>query len=218
MGKDLDINIKIQNYIQDLSKELHPVQSEIISYNETLGDIKRMQIAVSQCHFLELITKISNAKKLLEIGTFTGLSTLSMALGLPDDGNLITLDKNIETNLKAQSFFKKANQDKKIKTIVKPALETLEEFTNDNLIFDIIFIDADKNNYKNYYNKVIQMTKQGGLIIIDNVLWHGEVADEKNNEKFTKIIRDFNTYVKNDKRTEQIILPLGDGLTICSKL
>ena len=218
MGKDLDINIKIQNYIQDLSKELHPVQSEIISYNETLGDIKRMQIAVSQCHFLELITKISNAKKILEIGTFTGLSTLSMALGLPDDGNLITLDKNIETNLKAQSFFKKANQDKKIKTIVKPALETLEEFTNDNLIFDIIFIDADKNNYKNYYNKVIQMTKQGGLIIIDNVLWHGEVADEKNNEKFTKIIRDFNTYVKNDKRTQQIILPLGDGLTICSKL
>ena len=218
MGKDLDINIKIQNYIQDLSKELHPVQSEIISFNETLGDIKKMQIAVSQCHFLELITKISNAKKILEIGTFTGLSTLSMALGLPDDGNLITLDKNIKTNLKAQSFFKKANQDKKIKTIVKPALETLEEFTNDNLIFDIIFIDADKNNYKNYYNKVIQMTKQDGLIIIDNVLWHGEVADEKNNEKFTKIIRDFNTYVKNDKRTEQIILPLGDGLTICSKL
>ena len=218
MGKDLDINIKIQNYIQDLSKELHPVQSEIISYNETLGNIKRMQIAVSQCHFLELITKISNAKKILEIGTFTGLSTLSMALGLPDDGNLITLDKNIETNLKAQSFFKKANQDNKIKTIVKPALETLEEFTNDNLIFDIIFIDADKNNYKNYYNKVIQMTKQGGLIIIDNVLWHGEVADEENNKKFTNIIRDFNTYVKNDKRTEQIILPLGDGLTICSKL
>ena len=218
MGKDLDINSKIQNYIQDLSKELHPVQSEIISYNESLGDIKRMQIAVSQCHFLELITKISKAKKILEIGTFTGLSTLSMAIGLPDDGNLITLDKNIETNLKAQDFFKKANQDKKIKTIVKPALETLEEFTNDNLTFDIIFIDADKNNYKNYYNKVIQMTKQGGLIIIDNVLWHGEVADDENNEKYTNIIRDFNTYVKNDKRTEQIILPLGDGLTICSKL
>ena len=218
MGKDLDINIKIQNYIQDLSKELHPIQKEIISYNESLGDIKRMQIAVSQCHFLELITKISNAKKILEIGTFTGLSTLSMAIGLPDDGSLIALDKNIETNLKAQGFFKKANLDKKIKTIVKPALETLEEFTNDNLIFDIIFIDADKNNYKNYYDKVIKMTKQGGLIIIDNVLWHGEVADEKNNEKYTNIIRDFNTYVKNDKRTEQIILPLGDGLTICSKL
>jgi caffeoyl-CoA O-methyltransferase len=218
MGKDLDINIKIQNYIQDLSKDLHPVQSEIIAYNESLGDIKRMQIAVSQCLFLELITKVSNAKKILEIGTFTGLSTLSMALGLPDDGSLIALDKNIETNSKAQSFFKKAYQDKKIQTIVKPALETLEEFKNDNLIFDIIFIDADKDNYINYYDKVMQMAKPSGLIIIDNVLWHGEVADEENNKKFTKIIRDFNTYVKNDKRTEQIILPLGDGLTICSKL
>ena len=218
MGKDLDINNKIHNYIQDLSKELHPVQSEIISYNESLGDIKRMQIAVSQCHFLELITKISKAKKILEIGTFTGLSTLSMALGLPNDGSLIALDKNIETNLKAQNFFKKANQDKKIKTIVKPALETLEEFKHDNLIFDIIFIDADKNNYINYYDKVIQMTKSGGLIIIDNVLWHGEVADAENKEKFTKIIRDFNTFVKNDKRTDQVILPLGDGLTICRKL
>ncbi|MDA9090065.1 class I SAM-dependent methyltransferase [Pelagibacteraceae bacterium] len=157
-------------------------------------------------------------KKILEIGTFTGLSTLSMALGLPNDGSLIALDKNSETNSKAQSFFKKANQDKKIKTIVKPALETLEEFKKDNLIFDIIFIDADKNNYINYYDKAIQMTKSGGLIIIDNVLWHGEVANEDNKEKFTKIIRDFNTYVKNDKRTEQVILPLGDGLTICSKL
>ena len=218
MGKDLDINSKIQNYIQDLSKKLHPVQSEIISYNESLGDIKRMQIAESQCHFLELITKISSAKKILEIGTFTGLSTLSMALGLPDNGSLIALDKNSETNLKAQSFFKKANQDKKIKTIVNPALETLEKLKHDNLIFDIIFIDADKNNYINYYDKVIEMTKSGGLIIIDNVLWHGEVADAQNNEKFTNIIRDFNNYVKNDKRTEQIILPLGDGLTICSKL
>ena len=218
MGKDLDINNKIQNYIQDLSKELHPVQREIISYNESLGDIKKMQIAISQCYFLELITKISKAKKILEIGTFTGLSTLSMALGLPNDGSLIALDKNAETNSKAQSFFKKANQSKKIKTIVKPALETLEEFKNDNLIFDIIFVDADKDNYKNYYDKVMQMTKPGSLIIIDNVLWHGEVVDEENNEKFTRIIRDFNTYVKNDKRTEQIILPLGDGLTICSKL
>ena len=218
MGANLEITEKLQNYINDFGLKLNPIQQEIINYNNTLGDIKRMQIDPSQCYFIHLIIKISDIKNVLEIGTFTGLSTLSMALGLPDDGNLITLDKNIETNLKAQSFFKKANQDKKIKTIVKPALETLEEFTNDNLIFDIIFIDADKNNYKNYYNKVIQMTKQGGLIIIDNVLWHGEVADEKNNEKFTKIIRDFNTYVKNDKRTEQIILPLGDGLTICSKL
>ena len=218
MGKDLDINFKIQNYIKDLSKKLHPVQSEIISYNESLGDIKRMQIAISQCYFLELITKISKSKKVLEIGTFTGLSTLSIALGLPKDGMIIALDKNSETNIKAKEFFKKAEQDKKIKTIVNPALNTLNELKKENLIFDIIFIDADKENYKYYYNKSFDLLKRGGLMIIDNVLWHGEVADEKNNEKFTNIIRDFNTFVKNDERTEQIILPLGDGFTICNKL
>ena len=218
MGKDLDINFKIKNYIKHLSKKLHPVQSEIISYNESLGDIKRMQVAISQCYFLELITKISKSKKVLEIGTFTGLSTLSIALGLPEDGTIIALDKNSETNIKAKEFFKKAEQDKKIKTIVNPALDTLNELKKENLIFDIIFIDADKENYKYYYNKSFDLLKRGGLMIIDNVLWHGEVADEKNNEKFTNIIRDFNTFVKNDERTEQIILPLGDGFTICNKL
>jgi caffeoyl-CoA O-methyltransferase len=218
MGKDFEISDKIKNYIEDLSKELHPVQKEIISYNETLGEIKKMQIAVSQCHFLELITKISKAKKILEIGTFTGLSTLSMALGLPDDGSLIALDNNKETGKKALDFFKKANQDRKIKTIIKPALESLKEIKNENLNFDIIFIDADKGNYQKYYDEVIDLTKKDGLIIIDNVLWHGEVADINNNGKLTRIIRDFNNYVKNDIKTDQVIIPLGDGLTICRKL
>jgi predicted O-methyltransferase YrrM len=218
MGKDFDISDKIKNYIKNLSKELHPVQKEIISYNETLGEIKKMQIAISQCHFLELITKTSKAKKILEIGTFTGLSALSMALGLPEDGSLITLDKNIETGKKALDFFKKANQYKKIKTIIKPALESLKEIKKENLNFDIIFIDADKGNYQKYYDEVIYLTKKDGLIIIDNVLWHGEVADRDNNDSLTNTIRDFNNYVKNDKKTEQVIIPIGDGLTVCRKL
>ena len=218
MGKDLQISTEIQNYIHEFSQPLHPIQNKKKTKKQKKKKKKKMQIAVSQCFFLELVTKISKAKKILEIGTFTGLSALSMALGLPKDGFLIALDKNIETDKKAQYFFKKANQDQKIKTIIKPALETLVELKNDNLKFDIIFIDADKSNYKNYYDNVIEMTKSGGLIIIDNVLWHGEVVNEDNNEKYTKIIRDFNTYVKNDKRTKQVILPLGDGLTICSKL
>jgi len=218
MGKDLEISDKVKNYIENLSKELHPVQKEIIIYNETLGEIKKMQISVSQCHFLELITKISNANKILEIGTFTGLSALSMSLGLPDDGSLITLDKNKETNNTAMEFFRKASQDKKIKTILKPALESLREFKKDKFSFDLIFIDADKRNYQNYYDVAIDLVKKSGLIIIDNVLWHGEVADENNNDKFTNIIRDFNKYVQNDKKTEQVIIPLGDGLTICRKL
>ena len=218
MGKDFEISGKIKNYIENLSKELHPLQKEIIAYNETLGDIKKMQIAVSQCHFLELITKISKAKKILEIGTFTGLSTLSMALGLPEDGSLITLDKNKETCKKALNFFKKAKQDTKIKTIIKPALESLKEIKKENITFDMIFIDADKGNYQKYYIEAIDLTKKDGLIIIDNVLWHGEVADTNNNSNLTNIIRDFNNYVKNDKKTEQVIIPLGDGLSVCRKL
>jgi caffeoyl-CoA O-methyltransferase len=218
MGIDLDINNKIQNYIQNLSQPLHPIQKEIIAYNKTLGDIKRMQISVSQCHFLHLIIKTCNAKNILEIGTFTGLSTLSMALALPDEGSIIALDKNLETNKIALDFFNKANQDKKIKTIIKPALDSLKDIKKENIFFDIVFIDADKINYTYYYESVIQLIKKDSLIIIDNVLWHGEVADENNNDKFTNIIREFNTYVKNDSRVEQIILPIGDGLTVCRKL
>ena len=218
MGKDLDINNKIQTYVQNLSQPLHPIQKEIIAYNETLGDVKRMQISVSQCHFLHLMIKTCNAKNILEIGTFTGLSTLSMSLALSDEGSIIALDKNLETNKIALDFFNKANQNKKIKTIVKPALDSLNDIKKENILFDIVFIDADKTNYTNYYESVIQLIKKDGLIIIDNVLWHGEVADENNNEKFTNIIREFNTHVKNDNRVEQIILPIGDGLTVCRKL
>ena len=218
MGINLEITNILEEYIEKFSKPLHPIQKEIISYNEGLGNIKRMQIAVSQCYFLELIIKASHTKKILEVGTFTGLSTLSMSLSLPDDGNLIALDKNTETNKIATDFFKKTKQEKKIQTIIKPALESIKELKKERNIFDIVFIDADKNNYKKYYDSTLELTKKNGLIIIDNVLWHGEVVDKNNNKKYTNIIRDFNEHVKNDKKTEQVIIPLGDGLTVCRKL
>ena len=216
MGKNLEITETLQRYINNFSFKLNPIQQEIIDYNNTLGDVKRMQVATSQCHFLHLIIKISNIKNVLEIGTFTGLSALSIALALPEDGKLTALDKNEKTNTVAVSFFKKANQNHKIKTIIKPALESLEELKNEK--FDMIFIDADKMNYKEYYEKSIKLINKGGLIIIDNVLWHGEVADRDNLDKYTINIREFNNYAANDKRVEQIIIPLGDGMTICRVL
>jgi predicted O-methyltransferase YrrM len=216
MGANLEITKKLQNYINDFGLKLHPVQQEIIDYNNSLGDIKRMQVDPSQCHFLYLIIKISNIKSVLEIGTFTGLSALTISLALPDNGSLIALDKNEETNKVALNFFKKANQDHKIKTIVKPALNSLDELKNNK--FDMVFIDADKMNYKEYYERSLERVNKGGLIIIDNVLWHGEVVDENNLDKYTVNIREFNTYVSKDKRVEQIILPLGDGMTVCRVL
>ena len=218
MGKNLEINSELEKYIEELSYNLHPIQQEIIKYNDSLGDIKRMQISVSQCHFLHLITRVSKIKNVLEIGTFTGLSALSIALALPDDGSLIALDKNESTNNVAMNFFKKANQEIKIKTIIKPALESLNDLKKNNKIFDMVFIDADKENYKNYYDISLDLIKKEGLIIVDNVLWHGEVVAKTKNDRLTNIIRDFNSYVKDDKKTEQIILPLGDGFTVCRKL
>ena len=216
MGKNLEITEKLQKYINNFGLKINPVQQEIIDYNNTLGDVKRMQVALSQCHFLHLIIKISNIKNVLEIGTFTGLSALSIALALPDDGKLTALDQNEETNKIATEFFKKANQDNKIQTIVKPALESLDDLKNSK--FDMIFIDADKMNYKEYYEKSLNLLSKNGLIIIDNVLWYGEVADETNLNKYTLNIREFNNYVLQDKRVEQIIVPLGDGMTVCRVL
>jgi predicted O-methyltransferase YrrM len=175
-----------------------------------------MQISISQSQFLHLIVKISNIKKILEIGTFTGLSTLSMALALSDDGKIIALDKNEETNKVAIDFFKKANQDHKIKTLIKPALESLDEIKNEK--FDLVFIDADKMNYIEYYERSLQLLNKNGLIIIDNVLWYGEVVNENNNDKFTKNIKEFNSHISKDTRVEKLIIPLGDGMTVCRKL
>ena len=218
MGSNLVITKEIENYINNHSLELTAVQKEIISYNDSLGDIKRMQISISQCHFLHLIVKISNSKKILEIGTFTGLSGLSMSLSLPSDGKLVTLDKNTERNKIASNFFKKAEQESKIKTIIGPALESLSSLKKKKQKFDLIFIDADKENYKNYYNQSLDLIEKNGLIIVDNVLWHGEVVDAKKQDKLSTVIREFNTYVNRDKRTENLIIPVGDGLTVCRKL
>jgi len=218
MSSDIVINKEIVDYINNNSAKLHPVQKEIISYNKQLGDIKRMQISISQCHFLHLLIKSSKIKKILEIGTFTGLSTLSMALALSENGSIFALDKNQETSNIALNFFKKAAQDHKIKMIIAPALESLKNLTYEKHKFDFVFIDADKENYKNYFNHSIELVDKDGLIVIDNVLWHGEVVDVNNQDKLTTSIREFNTYVNEDKRVENLIIPVGDGLSVCRKL
>ena len=216
MPKNLDLTDNLEQYIINHSDDLTTVQKEIIAYNHSLGDEQRLQISISQAQFLQSIVKAAKVKRILEIGSFTGFSALSMALALPKDGSLISLDKNEKTAKVAKSFYDKA-KEKRIKQIIKPALESLKELEKNKEIFDLIFIDADKDNYANYYDSAINMINAGGLIIIDNVLWHGEVADKNNNDKFTNIIRDFNEHVKKDQRITKNIIPVGDGLTVCIK-
>tara|TARA_Y100001936_G_C15757536_1_gene499475 strand:- start:27 stop:683 length:657 start_codon:yes stop_codon:yes gene_type:complete len=218
MGSNLTVNKEIEEYINNNSIKLHPVQKEIISHNDELGDIKRMQISVAQCHFLHLLIKTSRIKKILEIGTFTGLSTLTMSLALPEEGTVLALDKNKETSKTAINFFKKASQDNKIKLIIAPASDSLKNLVNNKQKFDLVFIDADKENYLNYFNHSVDLVDKGGLIVIDNVLWHGEVVDINKQDKLTVSIRELNTYVNKDKRVENLIIPVGDGLSVCRKL
>tara|TARA_Y100001970_G_scaffold159048_1_gene194546 strand:+ start:1253 stop:1906 length:654 start_codon:yes stop_codon:yes gene_type:complete len=215
--KSIKIDEAIEDYISNNSYELHPVQKEIINYNKNLGDIKRMQISITQGYFMQLLIKINKLKQILEIGTFTGYSALSMALA-NEDAFITCLDKNEKTSQVAINFFNKANVEKKINLIVGEAIESLNNLINENKKFDLVFIDADKENYINYYNLCFKLISNNGLILIDNVLWKGDVKDKNKNDKMTNIIREFNSYIKNDNRIEKTILPIGDGVTICRKV
>ncbi len=218
MGSNLQINKEIEKYINDNSLKLHPVQREIIKYNENLGEIKKMQISISQCHFLHLIIKIYNPTNILELGTFTGLSTLTMGLAMNKNAFLTAIDKNKDTSNIAKNFFIKAKLEKKINLIVRNANESIKDLIKNKKIYDLIFIDADKENYINYFENSLKLLNKSGLIITDNVLWYGDVVDKNKNDKLTKIIREFNSFVYNDHRVESLILPLGDGLSVCRKI
>ena len=218
MGLNLQLNNQIEDYINNNSLDLHPIQKEIIEYNEKLGEIKKMQISVSQCHFLHFVIKIINPKNILEIGTFTGLSTLTMALASNDDTLITALDKNEETSKTARSFFDKANLSNKINLLINNAKKSLDELINSSKFFDMVFIDADKENYIDYFEKSLKITSRSGIIITDNVLWYGDVANKNKKERLTVKIREFNSYIKKNNKVESLILPIGDGLSICRKL
>ena len=218
MFKNIEVTQELLDYIYDHSSSLHPIQKEILKFNKTLGNIQRMQISETQALFLQFLIKINKVSSCLEIGTFTGFSALSMALVLPIEGKLVVLDKDKKIIDKAKSFFKKAKVENKISMIVDEARNSLKSLLKVNSVFDLIFIDADKSNYINYFDFAIKLVKRNGIIIFDNVLWHGDVAKKEIVNNQTEEMRKFNNHIKNDKKTEKTILPLGDGLTICRKL
>ena len=218
MLKNIEVTQDLLDYIYNHTQPLHSVQKDIIAHNKTLGDTQRLQISEVQGQFLQLMIKINNVKNCLEIGTFTGFSTLTMALALPNGGKITTLDHDEKIVHIAKNFFKKGNLDNKIETVISPALETLKKFFEEEKKFDLVFIDADKGNYKNYYELSLNLINEKALIIFDNVLWHGDVFKKAVTDNQTNIMREFNKYIKNDNRVEKVILPLGDGLTICRKI
>ena len=218
MLKNIEITQDLLDYIYNHTKPLHNLQKDILEHNKNLGDVQRMQIAETQAHFLQLIIKINNVKNCLEIGTFTGFSTFTMALAISNGGKIITLDHDKKIVSVAKEFFKKGNLDNIIETVISPAIETLKKFLQEGKKFELIFIDADKGNYKNYYELCLNLINEKALIIFDNVLWHGEVFKKNIADEQTNVMREFNNHIKHDSRVEKFILPLGDGLTICRKV
>lgn len=219
MFKTIETSPELQQYLFKTGINEHPLQKELREYTEkNLGNAATMQISPDQGALLQFIIKSSNIQNCLEIGTFTGYSALAMALALPENGSIVSLDIDKNNTDIAKKYWSKHSVGKKIDFILAPALNTIDEFINQERIFDLVFIDADKKNYKNYFLKSLQLLEKDGVIIIDNTLWKGKVADQNINDDQTNSIREFNKFVKDFKGTESMILSIADGMTLCRKL
>ncbi|MBD2083196.1 class I SAM-dependent methyltransferase [Leptolyngbya sp. FACHB-17] len=178
----------------------------------------RMQISPDQGQLMALLVRSIQAKKALEVGVFTGYSSLCVAMALPPNGKLIACDVSEQYTTIARRYWAMANVSDKIELHLAPAIDTLDRLLQDQTeTFDFAFIDADKGNYANYYDRAIQLVRPGGLIAIDNVLWSGRVADETDHDKITNTIRAFNAKVAQDDRVWVSLLPIADGLTLALK-
>jgi len=187
---------------------------------ETAHDpMARMQIAPEQGQFMALLVRLMSAKKCLEIGVYTGYSSLCIALALPADGKITACDLSDEWTRIARRYWKEAGVAQKIELRLAPALKTLDELLAENQAgtFDFAFIDADKENYLAYYERCLKLLRRGGLIAIDNTLWSGRVAEPDNREADTVALREFNRKLHLDQRITLSLLPIADGLTLALK-
>ena len=179
----------------------------------------RMQISPEQGQFMALLVKLSGARRCLEVGVFTGYSSLSVAMALPADGRIVACDVSEKWTAVARTYWQAAGVDRKIDLRIAPALETLDALIADGQAgsFDLAFIDADKTNYLAYYERVLVLLRRGGLLLVDNTLWSGAVADPENSEPDTVALRHFNEVLHRDERVDLSLLPVGDGLTLARK-
>ena len=217
MSTQTEINKSLVQYLQKVGYRDDKIINDLAYETSKLGSVSQMQIAKEQGQFLEIITKISNANSCLEIGRFTGMSTLFIARGLSEKGKIITIDNSDEFLSLAKKYWDLDNVSAKIESIIGDGVEVMQSMIDRQHSFDLIFIDADKNNYPNYYELSLNLIPSNGIIIIDNMLWHGDVANENKNDSQTNTIRDLNLKIQNDNRVEFSLLPLSDGLSFIRK-
>ena len=191
-------------------------QALIEETREKAGGWSMMQVAPEQGAFMTLLTRLVGARRAVEVGTFTGYSSLCIARGLPDDGWLLCCDTSEEWTAIARRYWQRAGLDDKIELRIGPGLETLRGLPAEETL-DLAFIDADKGGYQAYYEEILLRLRPGGLILVDNVLWSGRVADPEADDADTVAIRRFNDAVAQDERVDVVMLPVADGLTLLRK-
>jgi predicted O-methyltransferase YrrM len=217
--KSIGLSNELYQYLLAISLQEPAVLRELRDYTRQLPNAN-MQIAPEQGQFMRWLVALIGAKRTLEVGVFTGYSTLATALALPDDGQIIACDISAEYTAIARQFWERAGIAHRIQLHLRPALETLNELLDEGQAgqFDFAFIDADKENYAAYFDACVQLLRRGGIVAVDNVLWDGRVIDTAINDSATTAIRRFNRAVYEDTRVALSLVPIGDGLTLARKL
>ena len=216
--KTILMDDQLLEYLRQNSVREPDVLQELREETQKLSN-SGMQISPEQGQLMAMLVKLVNARKIVEIGTFTGYSSTVMALAMPEDSQLIAFDISEEYTRTARVFWKKAGVDQQVKLILGDAKESLKHFleSGGEASVDLAFIDADKTSYIEYYEYCLQLIRPGGLILVDNVLWGGQVAEVSNQDKDTEALRVFNLRLSDDQRVDLCMVPIGDGLTIARK-
>ena len=219
MGKEnLGLDNRLYKYLLSVSLRENEILSKL-RQETSRHSASIMQISPDQGQFMALLIKLLGAKKTLDIGVFTGYSSLAVALALPEDGRVIACDRDPRCTEIAQRYWTQAGVSHKIDLRLAPALDTLDKLIANSEAgsFDFVFIDADKRNYDNYYERALTLLRSGGMVAIDNVLWFGSVANPEDNDKRTVAIREFNQKLHQDNRVDISMLAIADGLTLALK-
>lgn len=217
-GRTLALDDDLYRYLLDVSLRESPLLKRLREETAHLS-MSRWQIAPEQGQFMSLLVQLTGARRLLEIGTFTGYSAICLASAMPSDGKLICCDLPGDYNAIARRYWHEAGLLERIDLRLAPALETLTalERGGQGDSFDLIFIDADKANYPVYLEHALALVRPGGLILFDNVLWSGRVLESQPDSADTRAIQSLNRRLKSDARIDLSLLPIGDGLTLCRK-
>ena len=217
-NRTLSIDDQLYDYLLSVSVD----ESELLQQlrTETAAiEFSEMQISPEQGQFMSLLVRLLGARRAIEIGTYTGYSSLCIASALPQNGTLVCCDDSAKWTSIAQKYWALAGLESRIDFRLQAALDTLQDLLDAGGAghYDFIFIDADKQNYQQYYELALELLRPGGLIAVDNTLWSGDVANAENNEPSTRAIRRFNDFIKQDSRVIKSLVPIGDGLTLLLK-